>query len=152
MILKFNVVALLVVLLNLPAMATEQSGHASTYTPTKAVYDVASASAFDIKHILDRVSLLQRLYGDDPFEASIILVIHEGALPLFTKTHQNKHMDIVKRARGLSYGEVIQFRICQASAKMQGLARKDFDDFIKLVPMADAEIIKLQHEGYAYMK
>jgi len=48
-------------------------------------------------------------------------------------------------------GEVIQFRLCQASAKMQGYSRRDFEDFIKLVPMADAEIVRLQHGGYAYL-
>jgi intracellular sulfur oxidation DsrE/DsrF family protein len=34
---------------------------------------------------------------------------------------------------------------------MQGYGRGDFEGFIELVPMADAEIVRLQSDGYAYL-
>ena len=148
MLSKRNIAALLIVLITLPAMATDKTA----YAPAKVVYDVASANPDDLRHILDRASLLQNLYGSDPFAASIVIVIHEGAIPLVTKADRNKRKGLVKRAHSLSLGEVIQFRLCRTSAKMQGFSQKDFDDFIKLVPMADAEIIQLQHDGYAYLR
>ena len=134
--------------LTISAIAAEDD----TYTPAKVVYDVSDPDASALSHILDRTSLLQNIYGSDPFAASIVIVIHEGAIPLFTESQQSKHTDLMRRANSLAMGEIIQFRICSASAKMQGFTKKDFPEFTTMVPMADAEIIKLQHEGYAYLR
>jgi len=39
------------------------------------------------------------------------------------------------------------------SAAFKGYAPKDIHGFVKMIPMADAEIIRLQlEEGYAYIK
>jgi intracellular sulfur oxidation DsrE/DsrF family protein len=121
------------------------------YSPAKAVYDVSAADATEFGRILDRVGLLQRIYDNNSFEASIIMVIHEGAIPLFVKSH-HQHTELMQRAKGLTLGDIIEFRICAASAKMQGFSSKDFPLFTTLVPMADAEIIKLQNQGYAYLR
>ena len=43
-------------------------------------------------------------------------------------------------------GDIIQFRICQASAQLQGFDDQDFYEFAEMVPMADAEIIQLQNK------
>ena len=58
----------------------------------------------------------------------------------------------MQRARGLSLGEMIEFRICEASAKQQGIGANDLHNFVILVPMADAELVQLQTQGYAYLK
>jgi len=139
--------ALLLALLVLPALAAERL----EYTPAKVVYDVSGSDPQQLKTILDRVSLLQTMYAGDPFTASIVIVLHEGVIPLFAKQGAKHQNELVGRARDLAAGEIIRFRLCEASAKMQGFSRKDFDDFIALVPMADAEIIRLQHTGYAYL-
>jgi intracellular sulfur oxidation DsrE/DsrF family protein len=55
-------------------------------------------------------------------------------------------------AASLIASEVIQFRMCGASAKIQGYTAKDIHGFVTLVPMADAEIVRLQADGYAYMQ
>lgn len=144
---RYIITALMLAVAAAPSMATEPAG----YAPAKVVYDVSSADASKFMQILDRVSLLQTLYGSDPFAASIVIVIHEGAIPLLAMGTRKHHSNLASRARDLAMGEVIQFRLCQASAKMQGYGRGDFEDFIKLVPMADAEIVRLQHDGYAYL-
>jgi len=59
----------------------------------------------------------------------------------------------MKRAKSLTVGTTIEFRMCQVSAAFKGYAPKDIHGFVKMVPMADAEIIRLQlEEGYAYIK
>ena len=40
----------------------------------------------------------------------------------------------------------------QLAAALRDVEPEDVHGFVKVVPMADAEIIELQHEGYAYMK
>lgn len=48
---------------------------------------------------------------------------------------------------------VIDYRICPAGAARRGYAPEDFHGFASVVPMADAEIIRLQQqEGYGYMR
>lgn len=123
-----------------------------SYAPAKVVYDLSSPEPEALSHILDRASMLQNIYQNDPFEASIVFVIHEGAIPLFGKNEKSRHPELMLRASSLSLGEVIEFRVCKASANMQGYRRSDLQDFVSMVPMADAEIVRLQHEGYAYLR
>lgn len=136
----------------LGALLAGATTHAGPYAPGKVVYDVTSADPAAVQHVLDRASLLQDLYGNDPMEASIVIVLHEGAIPLFSRRARAMHAQLQERARGLAMGEVIEFRLCQASARMQGLGAGDFDAFVGLVPMADAEIVRLQQGGYAYLR
>lgn len=43
--------------------------------------------------------------------------------------------------------------MCKAAAQLQGLKPEDIHGFVKMVSMADAEIVRLQQEeGFAYMK
>jgi hypothetical protein len=42
--------------------------------------------------------------------------------------------------------------MCQLAAESHGFKPADFHGFITLVPMADTEIVRLQQEGYAYMR
>ncbi|MDH4189398.1 MAG: DsrE family protein [Betaproteobacteria bacterium] len=138
----------------LPLVLAGTSGTAAepaACAPTKVVYDFSSASPASLKNLLDRVSMLQNLYASDPFAASIVVVVHEGAVPLFARGGPLAEKELATRAQNLALGEIIQFRLCQASASMQGFGRKDFDAFIGLVPMADAEIAQLQHKGDAYL-
>jgi len=141
---------LLTLLLVVAAQPVSAIG-AETYAPAKVVYDVASPDPKHLRNILNRVSLLQNLFASDPFAASIVIVLHEGAIPLFARQQARYQKELVDRARDLATGEVIRFRLCQASARLQGFTPKDFDHFIELVPMADAEIIRLQHADYAYL-
>jgi intracellular sulfur oxidation DsrE/DsrF family protein len=123
----------------------------SEYLPSKAVYDVSTASPEELNRLLDRVSLLQIMYGNDPFDASIVLVVHEGAIPLFARA-DHKLAQLMQRAASLTAAEIIEFRLCGASARLQGFGDKDFHGFVTLIPMADAEIVQLQQDGYAYLR
>jgi len=121
------------------------------YAPAKVVYDLSSPDPGKLANLLDRVSMLQNLYATDPFSASIVVVVHEGAIPLLASHGRFARQDLIERARSLTMSEIVQFRLCQASARMQGFSGSDFARFVQLVPMADAEIVRLQHDGYAYL-
>ena len=121
------------------------------YAPSRVVYDVSVGESEALHAILDRISMLQKVYDYDPFEASIVVVVHEEAIPLFSNTAR-QDPGLVNRSGGLVMGEIIQFRLCRASARQQGLDDSDFPNFIHVIPMADAEIVHLQNTGYAYLR
>jgi intracellular sulfur oxidation DsrE/DsrF family protein len=128
------------------------SAESTLYRPSKVVYDFSNPDPEILGLMLDRANLLQKIYQNDVFDSSIVFVIHEGAVPLFGDAEKKRFPEIMRRARGLALGDIIQFRICKASAAMQGFSEKNLQDFVKMVPMADAELVKLQQDGYAYLR
>ena len=157
-------VVVFVFIIFISAMAVATAGHAAeprwgtaktdevVHKPAKALYDVVTGRPSSLANILDRLSMLQNLYGADPFDASIVVILHGSAIPVFAVKNTQKHENLMVRAASLTQSGVVQFRMCAASAKMQGFSAKDVHGFVTMVPMADAEIIRLQHEGYAYMR
>jgi len=123
------------------------------YSKQKVVFDTTSATVAGLTSILDRASFMSRLNGADPFETKIVIMLHGGAIPFFAGKNYEKNKELMERAQSLSVGDVVEFRMCKASAKLQGFNPQDIHGFIKMVPMADAEIVRLQQEeGFAYMR
>jgi len=122
------------------------------YKPEKVLYDLTSGSTDALSSILDRAGYLFKLYGSDTFESSIVIVVHGDAIPFFAIEEFEKYRDLMNRAQSLTVGTSIEFRMCSAAAKLLNLEAKDIHGFVQMVPMADAEIIRLQHDGYAYMQ
>jgi intracellular sulfur oxidation DsrE/DsrF family protein len=122
------------------------------YQASKAVYDVAQNDPKALNALLDRISGLDAEYSHDPFDASIVVVLHGPELKFFDTRNFSKYEELVRRAQSLSVGTAISFRVCQRSAGNQGIAPENLHGFLQLVPMGDAEIVKLQQQGYAYMR
>jgi len=123
------------------------------YAPHKVVYDVAAHDVAGFVQVLDRVSYLNNVYGADPFSASIVLVLHGDEIPLFAVANLSKHRELMTRAQSLTLAGPVEFRMCRIAARAHGLEPDDIHGFVRLVPMADAEIVRLQQEeGYAYMR
>ena len=123
------------------------------YAPQKVVYDVASESISHFERVLDRISFLNTLYGADPFAASIVVVLHGDAIDYFVVRHFSKYEQLMRRAQSLTLSGPIQFRMCRAAARDRGLEPDDIHGFVTMVPMADAELVRLQQEeGYVYMQ
>jgi intracellular sulfur oxidation DsrE/DsrF family protein len=123
------------------------------YSPQKVVYDVAVSDIETLTQVLDRASYLNNVYHADPFEASIVLVLHGNEIPFFAVDNFVKYKDLMERARSLTIAGPVEFRICRIAASGHGFEPDDIHGFVKLVPMADAEIIRLQQEeGYVYMR
>lgn len=123
------------------------------YQPHKVVYDVATEDKGVFERVLDRASYLSKLYQADPFESSIVLVLHGDEIHFFARKHLDRHRDLMRRAQSLTVGTTIELRMCQVAARSRGYQPEDIHGFVTVVPMADAEIVRLQaEEGYAYMQ
>jgi intracellular sulfur oxidation DsrE/DsrF family protein len=132
-------------------------GHAKLdnvdYKPNKVVYDVAVSSVSAFTHVLDRVSYLNTVYQADPFESSLVVVLHGGEIPFFAIANHAEHEALMTRAESLTKSGNIRFRMCKLAAEGHGLKPEDIHGFVELVPMADAEIVRLQlEENHAYMR
>jgi hypothetical protein len=123
------------------------------YSRQKVVFDTTTGSLAGLSSILDRASYMSQLNGADPFDTKIVIMLHGEAIPFFAGKNYGKYKELMARAQSLSVGNVIEFRMCKASAQLQGFKPKDIQGFIKMVPMADAEIVRLQQEeGFGYMR
>lgn len=123
------------------------------YAPQKVVYDVATSSMSAFENVLDRASYLSQLYNANPFEASIVLVLHGNEIDYFAVENFDKHKELMRRAQSLTVGGVIEIRMCELAAQGRGYESKDIHGFVNMVPMADAEIIRLQQvKGHVYMR
>jgi hypothetical protein len=142
-----------------PAYAAQNipwgTGHAQevNYSPQKVVYDVAVSSVARLNNILDRVSYLNKLYHADPFQTSIVLVLHGDEIPFFATKNYPKYRELMQRAQSLTVGDTIKFKMCKLAAQAHGFKPEEIHGFVEIVPMADAEIVRLQREeGHAYMQ
>jgi len=122
------------------------------YQKQKVVYDLTTASEEQLANIFSRAGYLSRLNGNDPFETKIIMVIHGDAIPFFSTARFKQYRELMELAHSQTLNETVEFRMCQASAKLRGLTPADIHGFVTMVPMADAEIVRLQKAGYAYMQ
>ena len=123
------------------------------YSPQRVVYDVAVSDSAALSRVLDRASYLNNLYQADPFAASIVLVLHGDEIPLFAIANYGKYKELMTRAQSLTVGGAIEIRMCRIAARGHGFDPEDIHGFVQIIPMADAEIVRLQQEdGYAYMQ
>ena len=123
------------------------------YAPPKVVYDVSVSGIEGLESVLDRASYLSTITGADPFEQSIVLVSHGDEIDFFANKNADRYKDLMTRARSLVVGEVITIRMCRVAARSHGYEPQDIQDFVQMIPMGDAEIIRLQNEeDHAYMR
>lgn len=123
------------------------------YKPQKVVYDVAVKSIEKMTSVLDRASYLSKITGADPFDSSIILVLHGDEIDFFAIKNYQQYKELMQRAQSLVDSEVLQIRMCRIAAQGHGYEPGDIHGFVNMVPMGDAEIIRLQNEeNHAYMR
>ncbi len=123
------------------------------YKPQKVVYDVSVDTVKKVESVLDRASYLSTITGADPFDSSIVLVLHGNEIPFFAIKNSEKYHAIMQRAASLVTSEVLKIKMCKIAAEGKGLQPKDIHGFVEMVPMGDAEIIRLQNEeNHAYMR
>lgn len=122
------------------------------YSKQKVVYDVTVDSVQKLDRVLDRVSYLNLINGADPFDNKIVIVLHGNEIPFFAIKNHAKYKTLMQRAQSLSLDGIIEFRMCRIAARGHGFAPEDIHGFVTVVPMADAEIIDLQRQGFAYMR
>jgi intracellular sulfur oxidation DsrE/DsrF family protein len=122
------------------------------YLNQKVVYDLDADSKERLANIFSRTGYLSKINGNDPFDSKIIVVIHGDAIPFFSIAKIKQYRELMKLAYSQTLNGTIEFRMCLASARLLGLKPADIHGFVTMVPMADTEIVRLQQEGYAYMR
>ena len=122
------------------------------YSKQKVVYDAAVGSVAAMTSVIDRVSYLSEINGADPFDNKFVIVLHGKEIPFFAIRNYAKYKELMDRAQSLTVGGIIEFRMCRIAARSHGLEPGDVHGFVSMVPMGDAEIVRLQHEGYSYMR
>ena len=123
------------------------------YKPQKVVYDVNVKTLHAMNGVLDRASFLSKITGADPFDSSIVLVLHGAEIPFFARENYEKYKELMHRAQSLVESETLKIKMCKLAAEGHGLKPDQIHGFIKMVPMGDAEIIRLQNEeNHAYMQ
>ncbi len=123
-----------------------------TYSKQKVVYDVAVKTVAQLENVLDRASYLSALNDADPFDSKIVIVLHGDEIGFFALRNFDKYRELMVRAQSLTVGGIIDMRMCRVSAHRRGFEPADIHGFVTMVPMADAEIIDLQKQGFAYMQ
>ncbi len=122
------------------------------YSKQKVVYDTAVKTVEGLTSVMDRASYLSVLNGADPFDNKIVIVLHGDEINFFATKNFKKYKDLMTRAQSLTVGGIIEFRMCRIAARGHGYEPQDIHGFVTMVPMGDAEIVRLQHEGYGYMR
>ena len=123
------------------------------YKPQKVVYDVNTETIEGLDSVLSRASYLSTITGADPFDQSIVLVSHGPEIAFFATSNRGKYNELMQRAQSLVDSEVITIRMCKVAAESFGYKPEDINDFVEMIPMGDAEIIRLQNEeDHAYMR
>jgi intracellular sulfur oxidation DsrE/DsrF family protein len=123
------------------------------YKPQKVVYDVSVKNIEGLESVLDRASYLSTITGADPFDQSIVLVSHGYEINFFARKNADKYTQLMTRIQSLVDSEVIKLRMCKVAAQSYGYHPEDIQDFVEMIPMGDAEIIRLQNEeNHAYMR
>ncbi len=123
------------------------------YGGQKVVFDTTSGTLDILNSVLDRASLISKLNGADQWDTRIVIMLHGDAIPFFAIKNFGAYNALMRRAQSLSVGGVIEFRMCKAAAGLRGLHPSDIHGFVTMVPMADAEIVRLQQEeGFAYLR
>ncbi|MDO9226840.1 MAG: DsrE family protein [Pseudomonadota bacterium] len=125
---------------------------AQAYTKQKVVYDVTVSTESAMRSVISRAQLLVDLNGSDPFDNKVVIVLHGKEIPFFAVKNLEKHRELMQRAQSATQTGLIEFRMCKLAAEGHGFQPEDIHGFVGLVPMADAEIVRLQQEGYAYMR
>ena len=122
------------------------------YSKQKVVYDVSVKTVAQLENVLDRASHLSVLNDADPFDSKIVIVLHGDEIGFFAIGNFAKYRDLMTRAQSLTVGGTIDIRMCRIAARRRGFDARDIHGFVTMVPMADAEIVDLQKQGFAYMQ
>lgn len=86
--------------------------------------------------------------ANEPQQDPVIIVLHgPEALP-FIRRNYLEHRDIVDRAAKLRAFDRIQLLMCETWMRNNGIDRDDLLPFVDTVPLAPAEVERLERDGY----
>ena len=126
------------------------------YTAQNVVFDFYFDEPAKINSALYWLrSLIQPLsespYNQAPEFMNLVVVIHGTEIVTVAKKNYSKYKDAVERMR-YYHAIGVKFKVCGLAADEYGYTRKDFYEFIEVVPSAITELAHWQLQGYALIK
>jgi intracellular sulfur oxidation DsrE/DsrF family protein len=138
----------LLVLLSLPAFAGGAAPADSDGPQYKVVYQCNKGEPEDYKSLLFSVSQLKQKYGDDV--DIVVTCLGKGIHLLAKKPRRGVPETALEQMTYLdTYG--VKFHACGNTMHALGWTADDMYDFVEVVPIGADDLMKLQHEGYAYL-
>jgi intracellular sulfur oxidation DsrE/DsrF family protein len=143
-------VALLVISTSVIVLAADNTDVMGTakvnlhkYPKINRVYDV---NYDDPKKLNALVGFIKNV--DKVVPGKSVVVLHGAEIRAFAKENYEKYQAVIDELAELSKGGV-EFRMCNNAMHGAGFEAKDIDGFITIIPAGYAEIVYLQHKGYA---
>lgn len=123
------------------------------YSEPKVVYDFyldhpakMDAALYWIRSLIN--PLMEHPYNYAPEFMDVVVVIHGTEIVTVAKKNQKIYQRVVNRMR--YYASLgVKFKVCGLAAEDYGYTRRDFYDFIEVVPSAFPELAHWQRQGYA---
>lgn len=122
------------------------------YSPPKTVYEFYFDNPEYINSALNWLRAQITPLTDDPYnfqpeDMKIVVIIHGTEIASVATKNYEKYQTAVDRMR--YYNSIgVEFRVCALAAGDYGYSTNDFQDFIKVVPSAMADISYWQQQGY----
>ena len=137
----------LLALFTLPALAAgaPDNGEGPKY---KVAYQCNKGEPEDYKSLLFSVSQLKEKYGDD---VDIVVTCLGKGIHLLAK-HPRRGVP-ESALEQMSYLDTfgVKFHACGNTMHALGWTAKDMYDFVEVVPIGADDLMRLQHQGYAYL-
>lgn len=134
-----------------PSVHSETSAEQSqllTIGDTYYLFDVVDNGPEKLQKLLQRAEYLSKQANETDKKLTIAMVIHGPDMDIFDKKYYKKQKKLVDTAARLDADGVIDFKICQTTARSRGIKESSFPAFMEMVPFAPDEINHLEAEGY----
>jgi len=113
------------------------------YPTINRVYDV---NYDDPKWLNALVGFIKNVNNVVPGKA--VVVLHGTEIRAFAKENYEKYQAVIDKLAELSK-EGVEFRMCNNAMHAAGFNAEDIHGFVTIIPAGFAEVIYMQHKGYA---
>lgn len=119
---------------------------ASPLLDTPVYLQISPDGRDDLEALFD--ALEASVAADEHQSEPVIIVLHgPEALP-FVRRNYPEHQAIVDRAAKLQAFGRIELRMCETWMRRHGFDQRDLLPFVSTIPLAPAEIERLEQDGY----
>lgn len=129
------------------AQAKKQKQHAVN-TPLaslhKVVIQLSSADTLEHKGLLMNLKNLKQGWGDSVL---VEVVVHGPGIDLVTKQKSTQNEAIQQMIK-----QGVRFVVCRNTMKQKNITEEQILPNVEFVPMAIAELIRKQEQGWSYLK
>lgn len=95
--------------------------------------------------------LMASPYNQAPEFLDVVVIVHGTEIVTLAKKNYRKYKTVVDRMK--YYASLgVKFRVCALAAKDYDYSRKDFHDFVVIVPSAMTELVYWQTRGYGLLR